>query len=117
MPNPLCHFEFISNDPAKSQAFYEAVMGWSFQQMPNHPDYIGIETGSGPGGGLMKTPEGCPGPMLGVYFQVDDIDATLAKATENGATVAMPKMPIEGVGQIAVFTDPEGIGIGLFQAN
>jgi len=115
MPNPLCHFEFQTNDPEKCKAFYSKIFDWTFETPPGHEDYTLIQTGEGPGGGMMKRPEQCPAPMLGIYIQVDDIDETLAKVTEAGGNVVVPKMPIPNVGSMAVFVDPEGIGVGIFQ--
>ncbi len=117
MANPLCHFEFLTDDPRKCKEFYSKVFDWTFDSAPNSPDYVMINTGQEPGGGLMKRPEGCPAPTVGIYFLVDDIDATLAKVTEAGGKIVMPKRPIEGIGACAVFVDTENIGIGLFQTK
>jgi len=57
-----------------------------------------------------------PMPALNIYFGVDDIDQILARAVTAGATVITPVSPIEGVGKWAMFADPDGIAIGLFQA-
>ena len=43
----------------------------------------------------------------GVYFAVDDTDATVAKAQELGASVLMPATDIEP-GRFAVLSDPGG---------
>ncbi len=117
MGNPLCHFEFLTNDPDKCKAFYSKVFDWEYQGAPGSDEYTLINTGSEPGGGMMKRPDPCPMPMVGVYFLVDDIDETLAKVTEAGGNVVMPKMEIPNIGWIAVFVDPENIGIGIFQGK
>jgi len=115
MPNPLCHFELMTDDPEKCKAFYSKVFDWQFNAAPGHDDYTLIDTGKEPGGGLMKRPDNCPVPMAGIYFQVDDVEATLAKVTEAGGQVVVPKTPVPGVGCFAVFVDSEHIGIGVFQ--
>lgn len=114
MGAPLCHFEFMSNEPEKCREFYASVLGWEFDDS-SMADYTLIKTGEEPGGGLMKCPDQVPSPALNVYFMVDNIEATLAKACEAGATVLVPKTPIPNVGSYAFFTDPEGICVGLFQ--
>ena len=43
-----------------------------------------------------------------VYFAVDDTDATVAKATELGATVIMPPDSLPGVGRMAAVAGPHG---------
>jgi hypothetical protein len=114
MPNPLCHFEFMSNDPAKCRKFYGEVFDWKFDESAM-PGYTLVQTGSEPGGGIFQKPPHAPGVCLNIYFLVQDIDATLAKATQRGAKVIVPKTPIPHHGQFAMFTDLEGIAVGLFQ--
>ena len=49
----------------------------------------------------------------GVYFQVDDTAATVAKAKELGARVLMDATPMPGVGTLATITDPQGATLSL----
>jgi len=53
-----------------------------------------------------EMPAGMPS-MWGVYFAVDDADATAAKVTELGGAVMMGPMDIEP-GRFAVVADPSG---------
>lgn len=116
MPNPLCHFELMTDDPEKCQAFYGAVFDWKFDDA-SMPGYTLINAGSEPTGAVFKKPEQAPGACANVYFQSMDIDATLAKVKENGGTVLVEKTAIPGVGHFAMFADPEGIAIGLMQPS
>ena len=72
-------------------------------------------TGAEPTGGVFPKPAEAPSACANIYFNVDDLDATLSKATEAGATVLVPKTAIPNVGHFAMFTDPEGIAIGIMQ--
>ena len=114
MGNPLGHWELLVNDVAKAREFYSSVFDWEFDES-SFPGYVLIKTGADPGGGMYPKPEMAPGYTLNTYFLTDDIEASLAKATAKGATVMMPKTPIEGVGHWAMFADPDGIPIGLLQ--
>ena len=114
MPNPLCHFELMPTDPAKCKAFYGAVFDWQFDDA-SMPGYTLISTGAEPTGGILPKPDDAPGPCLNVYFNVTDLDATLATVTELGGGVLVPKTQIPGVGHFAMFTDPEGLVIGIIQ--
>ncbi|MCP4593323.1 MAG: VOC family protein [bacterium] len=114
MGAPLCHFEFMTDDPNKSKAFYADIFGWEFDDSAM-PGYTMIRTGQEPEGGLMKRPPEAPAPSLITYFQVDDIEATLAKVQQGGGKVVVPKTPIPNVGAYAVFLDPENICVGVFQ--
>ena len=44
----------------------------------------------------------------GVYFAVDDVEATLALVKDNGGQVLMPPMDAQEVGRFAVVQDPQG---------
>jgi predicted enzyme related to lactoylglutathione lyase len=114
MPHPLCHFEFMTEDPDRTRKFYAGVFGWEFDDR-SMPGYTLIKTGQDPGGGVMKRPENCPHPMMQVYFMVDDIEATLKNVGEAGGSVIVPKTPIPNVGHFAIFNDPDGIAVGIFQ--
>jgi hypothetical protein len=116
VPNPLCHFELMSSDPVKSRAFYSSVFDWQFDN-DSMPGYTLINAGAEPSGGLFQEPDGTPGPCLNVYFQTDDVDDTLHKAVEAGATVLVPKTQIPNVGEFAIFTDPDGIAVGLLKPS
>ena len=48
------------------------------------------------------------------YILSEDIEATLAKAAELGATIVTEKSQIPGIGYYALFDDPDGNLIGLF---
>jgi predicted enzyme related to lactoylglutathione lyase len=114
MANPICHFEFCSDDPEKCKQFYGSVFGWEFDNQ-SMPDYTLINTGSEPGGGLMKRPPQAPAPSLTVYFLVDDVGATVSKAQQAGGTVLVPETPIPNVGAFAIIADPEGLHFGIFK--
>ncbi len=116
MGNSLGHFEFMTDDPAKTQAFYGKVFDWEFDSS-EMPGYTLIRTGSRPGGGLMKRPTECPQPAMNCYFEVESIDATLSRAEGAGASVVVPKTEIPDMGWYAMFTDPDGICVGLWQGK
>lgn len=114
MPNPLCHFELMTNDPEKCKAFYGKVFDWAFDES-SMPGYTLIDAGAEPSGGVFKKPDEAPGVAMNVYFQVEDVDATLAKVKENGGSVIVPRTEIPNVGEFAMISDPEGIVTGLFK--
>jgi predicted enzyme related to lactoylglutathione lyase len=49
--------------------------------------------------------------------QVGSVDASLARGLELGASVALPKMPIPGVGWLAYMKDTEGNIFGITQPD
>ncbi|MHC4065083.1 MAG: VOC family protein [Planctomycetota bacterium] len=114
MGNPLVHFEFMTDDEDKCRAFYGSVFDWEFDAS-SMPGYTLIKTGTDPSGGLMKRPAESPSTALNVYFEVDDVEAVLAKVTSAGGTVLVPKTPIPNVGAFGMFADPENNCVGVFQ--
>jgi hypothetical protein len=114
MPNPLCHFELMTNDPAACRKFYGGIFDWKFDDR-SMPGYTLVNTGAEPGGGIFPKPPHAPGACMNVYFQVEDVEATLAKAVQLGARIVVPRSNIPNVGEFALFADPEGIVVGLFK--
>lgn len=126
MPRPI-HFEIHSDQPERAIAFYSGLFGWQFTKWEGGPmAYWMIVTGpnSEPGinGGLLARQCGSPAemsPMNAFVCTVDttDLDGLLAKATGLGASVAVPKMPIPGVGWLAYLKDTEGNIFGMMQPD
>jgi hypothetical protein len=114
MPAPLAHFEFMSEDPDKMQAFYREVFNWTFDNA-SMPGYTLVNTGEQPGGGLMKRPPQAPESRLNVYFKVNCLDDTMRSVEKAGGRVVVPRTHIPNVGDYAFITDPEGVVLGLFQ--
>ena len=115
MGNPLCHWELMVSDVEKAKAFYTRVFDWEIAHS-GMGGYWMIQTGREPGGGMMARPPEAPACALSQYFLVDDIDVTLEKVTAAGGTVVLSKMEIsKEIGSFAVFTDPDGIAVGIFQ--
>ncbi|MEV0283546.1 MULTISPECIES: VOC family protein [unclassified Kribbella] len=113
MSNPVIHFEVGGRDLAQLTSFYGALFGWQLQ--PAGPDYTLVaagDAGPGIGGGLMQTRGEMP-PYVTVYVAVDDLKATLDRAGELGAKTVVEPTDIPGIGQFAMFADPDGNIIGL----
>ena len=116
----FCWNELHSTDVAKAKAFYTAVLGWKYKEMPM-PGEAGIysmtqidgKDASGLGGMPPGTPPGVPSHWS-IYVAVEDVDATVKKALELGAKTLMPAFDIPQVGRMAVIQDPTGATISLW---
>jgi uncharacterized protein len=115
MTGQLVHFEVQAEDSDRAAAFYRDVFGWDFQDvgMPGM-EYRMVRTGESQGGGLYQSDDRTG--HLTVYFDTDDIDATIAKVRESGGE-AGDKQPIPGVGWFASAKDTEGNAFSLFQSD
>lgn len=108
----IIHFEVVGKDPKALQGFYGQLFGWKFNT--DNPGGYGMTDGATSGliVGIGGTPDGSSGHVTG-YVTVDDINATLAKATSLGGRTIMPKFSPDGNAQLALVADPEGHVLGL----
>src|SRR2546426_5763012 len=111
-PNSVVHVEIHSNAPEKTKAFLKDVFDWKFQDMPEM-NYSTFEAPSAPGGGLQKA-ENLPAGGLD-YILSKDIDGAVKKIQSSGGSIVTPKMAIPGMGFFAVFQDPTGITLALYE--
>jgi predicted enzyme related to lactoylglutathione lyase len=115
--NRPCHFEIPANQPEALTKFYSELFGWKFTKAPMPgPEYWLCDTGTQEPGinGAIGQRQNAQQPTMN-YVDVASVDAALAKASKLGAQVAMPKMPIPGVGAIGAIIDPQGNICGLFE--
>jgi predicted enzyme related to lactoylglutathione lyase len=115
MPGKLVHFELPAADTARARGFWSGVFGWEFNDsgIPGI-EYWLVRTSEEQGGAVFPGDGSMRGPL--VYFDTDDIDASIAKVGELGGSAA-EKQPIPGVGWFARCTDTEGNDFGLFQSD
>jgi predicted enzyme related to lactoylglutathione lyase len=122
MPRPV-HFEIHASDPARAKAFYESSFGWKVEQWGDVPYWVittGDDSERGINGGMLPRRGPAPaedGPVNGatLVIGVDDIDASIAAVERAGATVALPKEKMPGVGILAYYKDTEGNIFGMIE--
>ena len=114
----LVHFEIPSMNLERSKKFYENLFGWRIEAVPGM-DYSMINVEDGIGGGLSKGAKPSTELGIGLYFEVDDIPASLAKAAKSGGKELTPKTAIGGgeMGYFGEFSDPDGNRIGLWSKS
>ncbi|HWB55521.1 MAG TPA: VOC family protein [Gaiellaceae bacterium] len=113
MPGRLVHFEIPAEDIDRAQSFYEQLFGWSFQAATSFP-YRMTQAGGEPAGAIYRNEGRKPGVI--VYFDVEDVDAHVARVRELGGR-ADDKVPIPGIGWMAKCFDPDGNEVRAFQAD
>jgi len=108
--------ELIVPDADAAQRFYEEVFGWrTTDPGPEYGGYRIFQQGEARIGGLMGF-EGSP-PHWRPYVAVADVDGTVARAKELGATVGLEPMDVPMVGRLAVLGDPQGATFGIIAAT
>jgi uncharacterized protein len=116
-PGAVAWFELSSPDPEGVAKFYSALFDWTVAGAQGMEDYLIATTAAGEGtGAIQAASDGQPTGWI-VYFWTDDVDATLATATEHGAEVLVPATDIPGgMGRFAILRDPQGATFALFRA-
>jgi predicted enzyme related to lactoylglutathione lyase len=109
-----------SPDLHKSIGFYSGLFGWEVPEQENSAQYGGYRRaeldGKAIAGMMPLMDEGQP-PVWSSYVAVADADQTTAKVQEAGGSVVAEPMDVADLGRMAVFTDPEGVYFGIWQAG
>lgn len=116
MANPFVHVELNTTDVGKAKDFYTRLFAWKLDDMPM-PDgsYTMIDVGEGTGGGMLKHPmPGAPSFWL-PYVQVDDIEASTARAKSLGATLIRDVTEVMDAGWLSIVQDPTGAVLGMWK--
>ncbi len=113
--HPIVHVEIPAHDTKAAADFYAKVFGWKIQHDPTF-DYHMFSSEGGPGGGFVSMAEehGSGGGPL-VYMGTDSIEGSLEQIEANGGKRLEPKMEIPGMGWFAIFADPSGNRMALYQ--
>lgn len=113
-------YENLTKDIPAAIAFYSDIVGWKTQPFGDggHPYTVWVGS-QGPLGGVMQLPDelakvGVP-PHWCAHVQVDDVDATLARATSLGGKVLHEATDIPTVGRFGVIGDPQGAVTAVFR--
>ena len=118
MGNPVAFFEIISPDAARARSFYTELFGWAADANPAFGGYALVDPQGGEGaigGGIGEADE--PGEAgVKIYMRVEDLEACLERAEKLGGTVVVPPHDLPGdAGRTALFTDPDGNKVGLWE--
>lgn len=97
---------------ARTQAFLEAMFGWTFRAFE---DMVVFGLGDEHLGGLTKVDKVESGMSPTVWIQVADLDASLAKAQSLGGRVVTGRQPVPNVGWSGLIADFDDNKIGLVQ--
>lgn len=111
-PRPVVHWEIQARDPEWIRAFYSAMFNWPIGDgriMAIPPGAGGPE--SGPAGHILRSETS----RVVLYIQVQDLRASLARATELGGAVRREPFDVPGGPTIAGIVDPEGNEVVLVQ--
>jgi predicted enzyme related to lactoylglutathione lyase len=108
--------DLSSPDVDASVAFYGGLFGWDLQSGGPEAGGYGMFLLRGKmvaGVGPIQDPN--QPPVWSTYVNVDDADVTVKAARDVGATVFVEPMDVMDAGRMAIFADPTGAVIGVWQ--
>jgi len=112
----ITHIDIPVGDMQQARAFYQTLFGWQIEEVPGYEGYpMWQAPNTISGGGLAPRSEGFSQPRS--YVEVDAIEEVLAKAVENGGRVVKDREPISDTSWWAIFEDPDGNQIGLYEGT
>ncbi|HUC38453.1 MAG TPA: VOC family protein [Acidimicrobiales bacterium] len=108
--------DHAAKDIAASNSFYSALFGWEAEDQGEEMGHYTImrKGGKSVAGNMAAMAEGQPSAWV-TYVCVDDADKTTELAKKAGATVFVEPMDVSDIGRMAVFADPTGAAIGIWQ--
>lgn len=119
-PGHASWHELFTTDDAAALRFYREVFRWtSPASMPMGPDrpYHFVHTAADAVlGGLGRAAEPDGSPRWRFYFEVPDLDASIARVTAEGGQVTSGPHEVPGGSRMIQGTDPTGVAFALVSA-
>lgn len=115
----LCWADLNTPEPEAAKEFYEGLFGWNVDYGESGAGYLHIKNGEAFIGGIPPAEDRDPSvpPNWLLYYAVNDVDGTAAKAKQLGGSEYMAPMAMEGVGRMAVVADPQGAAFAIFKGE
>ena len=117
-PGEFTWHELLSQDHEAAFAFYAQLFGWKKVRdfdMGAMGNYLIYGNGGPDLGGMFTKPKEVPVSAWLCYVHVADLDATLARALERGASVIAGPMDVPDNQRIVQLKDPQGALIALHE--
>lgn len=117
-PGIPCWVDLATPDIEAAAGFYSDVFGWDVPEQPNSAEMGGYRRATKGGkdvAGMMPLMQEGQPPAWSTYVSVADADATAKAVADAGGTVIAEPMDVMDLGRMAVFADPAGAVIGIWQ--
>jgi predicted enzyme related to lactoylglutathione lyase len=117
MGNPVVTWQIISKNPEGAASFYADLFEWRVLNN-NALGYRMVDTCNehGIGGGIWPGPPGAPS-FVQLFAEVEDVAATVKRATAKGARVVVPPQKLPDGDEMAVLLDPDGMSFGIMHSG
>jgi predicted enzyme related to lactoylglutathione lyase len=116
-PGTFSWADLSTSDAAGAKAFYTSLFGCDFEDNPIPDDgvYTMLLNGGKAVAALFDRPQEEQPPAWNSYVTVDRADEAAASAQEHGGMVVMEAFDVMDVGRMAVFQDPTGAFLSVWQ--
>lgn len=117
VPGTPCWVDLGTTDLEAAKTFYGSLFGWTSEVAadPAAGGYIMFLKDGAQVAGAMSTMSPEQPTAWSTYVAVADADATMTKAEAAGAKPLVAPMDVMDVGRMAMFMDPTGAVLGLWQ--
>jgi uncharacterized protein len=114
-PGTFSWAELVTSDADAAKAFYSQVFGWQYDDTPigDGQVYTMAKRDGGQVAALFAS--GDQPPHWNCYVTVSSADETAGRAKELGATILAEPFDVMDVGRMAVFTDPAGAALCIWE--
>ena len=108
--------DHATKDIGVSNAFYGSLFGWEADDQGEDMGHYTLfrKGGKTVAGNMPAMGEGQPSVWV-TYVSVVDADVAVDRARKAGAMVFVEPMDVSDIGRMAVFADPAGAAIGVWQ--
>ncbi|MDE3085661.1 MAG: VOC family protein [Acidobacteriota bacterium] len=115
-PGVPCWADHGAKDVERSNSFYSELFGWVAEDQGEEAGHYTIlrKAGKTVAGNMATMSPDQPCAWTS-YVSVEDADKTVGRAKAAGATVFAEPMDVMDIGRMAVFADPTGAAIGIWQ--
>lgn len=116
-PGTFSWAELATSDADGAKAFYTQAFGWEYDDNPIGDDqvYTMASRDGGQVAALFATDQ--QPPHWNCYVTVASVDESAAKAKELGANIMAEPFDVMDVGRMAVFADPQGAALCIWEAR
>ena len=116
-PGTFSWVDLNTDDIESSKAFYADLLGWTYEDIPigdgNHYSMAQVQGRNV--AAITPMPQGMGPTQWNCYVSVEDADAVAARAEELGATILHEPFDVFTAGRMAMFKDPQGAVLMVWQ--
>lgn len=113
-----CWLSLMARDRQAAEAFYGAVLGWTFRRASFGRAFSVAEMDGVPVAGIGALAGELAVPVAWTaYFAVADADTAVARIRERGATVGVGPVSYPPSGRAALAADLEGASFGIWEGR